>query len=151
MISTVIADLYWVAEQKQISLNVEGLEASDADQLRADIREADLAAIVRNLVHNAVNYTQQGGSVCVRVENTPDKVRICVADTGPGIAPDERERVFDPFYRILGSSAPGTGLGLAICRAIVDKAAGSISLDWADPDKQRGLLATVELPRRRVL
>lgn len=151
VISTVIADLYWVAEQKQISLNVEGLEASDADQLRADIREADLAAIVRNLVHNAVNYTQQGGSVCVRVENTPDKVRICVADTGPGIAPDERERVFDPFYRILGSSAPGTGLGLAICRAIVDKAAGSISLDWADPDKQRGLLATVELPRRRVL
>ena len=151
VISTVIADLYWVAEQKQIVLNVEGLEAPDASELKAAVSEADLSAVVRNLVHNAVSYTQQNGSVTVRVESDDDKVRISVADTGPGIAPAERERVFDPFYRILGNDAPGTGLGLAICRAIVDKAAGSIKLDWAEPSKQKGLLVVVELARSRTV
>ena len=93
-----------------------------------------------------------GKDDCVLVPvNGAYSERMCQILERHGIAPAERERVFDPFYRILGNDAPGTGLGLAICRAIVDKAAGSIKLDWAEPSKQKGLLVVVELARSRTV
>jgi len=77
----------------------------------------ELAELASNLIENAVAYTQQGGNVSVRVSNG-DAIRLMVQDNGPGIAPEEREKVFERFYRVLGSAAPGSGLGLPIVKEI---------------------------------
>ena len=85
-----------------------------------------------NLIQNAIHHTPPDGSVTVRVEDAGGGVEIEVADTGAGIAAEQRDRVFEPFYR--GDAArqsPGAGLGLAISRAIVEAHGGSIWLEDA--------------------
>jgi two-component system sensor histidine kinase TctE len=77
-----------------------------------------LRELLSNLIDNALSYTPAGGSVTVRVRRQSDQAIVEVEDTGPGIAPAERTRVFERFYRILGNGAPGSGLGLAIVREI---------------------------------
>ena len=79
--------------------------------------ESDLGELVSNLIENAVLYTQPGGNVTVRVSNG-DAVRLTVQDNGPGIPAEERERVFERFYRVLGTDTPGSGLGLPIVKEI---------------------------------
>lgn len=77
----------------------------------------DLAELTSNLIENAVLYTQPGGSVTVRVSNG-NAVKLTVQDNGPGIPMEERERVFERFYRVLGTEVPGSGLGLPIVKEI---------------------------------
>jgi len=71
-----------------------------------------------NLIDNAIRYTQSGGQVTVRVAAARNDVVLTVEDNGPGIPESERQRVFERFYRVLGSGAEGCGLGLAIVREI---------------------------------
>jgi two-component system sensor histidine kinase TctE len=91
-----------------------------------------LRELLSNLIDNALRYTPPGGSVTVRVRGTNighgSQALLEVEDTGPGIAPSERHRVFEPFYRILGSSAPGSGLGLAIVREIAQQHGAEIEI-----------------------
>lgn len=94
-----------------------------------------LGEVIYNLVANAIKYTPPGGSVCVR--NIPGPlgfVRFTVEDSGPGISPEEREKIFDRFYRIDKSRATktgGRGLGLAIALEIVKAHGGSITIEAA--------------------
>ena len=74
--------------------------------------------MVGNLVDNAVRYTPAGGHVTAKVETLPEHVRISVEDNGPGIPASDRERVFERFYRGLGTNQEGSGLGLSIVREI---------------------------------
>ena len=76
-----------------------------------------LRELFANLVDNAIRYTPAQGEVAVRVESQ-GAARVLVEDTGAGIAPEDRERVFERFHRVLGTSSPGSGLGLAIVRTI---------------------------------
>jgi two-component system OmpR family sensor kinase len=103
-----------------------------------------LAILIRNLIDNAVRHTPEGGVVDVALEKDSQQVRLRVTDSGPGIAPHERERVFDRFYRVPGTSAVGSGLGLAIVRTIATQHGAQVSLG-SGPDGQ-GLLVTVEFP-----
>jgi two-component system sensor histidine kinase TctE len=80
-----------------------------------------LRELLSNLIDNALRYTPAGGSVTVRVRLEREQAILEVEDTGPGIAPAERGRVFERFYRILDSGAPGSGLGLAIVREIAQQ------------------------------
>jgi two-component system sensor histidine kinase TctE len=80
-----------------------------------------LREMLLNLVDNALRYTPQGGSVTVRIRQQGETAFIDVEDTGPGIPEAERQRVFDRFYRILGTNVDGSGLGLAIVREIVER------------------------------
>jgi two-component system sensor histidine kinase TctE len=80
-----------------------------------------LRELLSNLIDNALRYTPGGGSVTVRVRRDGDQALLEVEDTGPGIARAERPRVFERFYRILGSGAEGSGLGLAIVREIAQQ------------------------------
>jgi two-component system sensor histidine kinase TctE len=80
-----------------------------------------LREMLGNLIDNALRYTPAGGTVTARVQRDGDEVVLEVEDTGPGIAESERARVFDRFYRVLGSRADGSGLGLAIVREIVEQ------------------------------
>ena len=87
-----------------------------------------LRELLSNLIDNALRYTPQGGSVTVRVRASTGLALLEVEDTGPGIAPGERPRVFERFYRILGSSASGSGLGLAIVREIAQQHGAEIEI-----------------------
>jgi two-component system, OmpR family, sensor histidine kinase TctE len=87
-----------------------------------------LRELLSNLIDNALRYTPMGGSVTVRVRGSDGQAMLEVEDTGPGIAPTERHRVFERFYRILGSSQPGSGLGLAIVREIAGQHGADIEI-----------------------
>lgn len=140
----VLEDLMPLAEAKQIDVGVEGNE--DA-HVRAS--ELDLIAIVKNLVDNAIRYTPQGGKVDLSVSQTRTHVLLEVKDNGPGIAPAERARVFDPFYRTLGSNQVGSGLGLSIVKTIAERIGADVRLAFADEANQSGLCVSVFLPVER--
>jgi signal transduction histidine kinase len=91
-----------------------------------------LGRVLFNLIQNAIHHTPPDGSVTVRAQAVDGHVEIEVADTGAGIAAEQRDRVFEPFYRVDQSrQAPGAGLGLAISRAIVEAHGGAIWLEDA--------------------
>ena len=75
-----------------------------------------LGILLRNLVDNAIRYTPRQGRVSVSLLLGQGRVRLEVQDSGPGIPEQERQRVFDRFYRILGNDAAGSGLGLSIVK-----------------------------------
>jgi two-component system OmpR family sensor kinase len=100
--------------------------------------------MLRNIIDNAVRYTPPGGSVAVRTLTKSERALVEIVDTGPGIAPAERERIFDRFYRRPGTAAPGTGLGLAIVKAIAERHGAQVLLEEAAGG---GLRVTVEFPK----
>ena len=136
-----LEDLLPLAEARHIDLGVEGSE--DA-QVQAS--ETELLTVARNLVDNAIRYTPVGGRVDLSVGQLAGAVVLCVEDTGPGIAPAERERVFDAFYRTVGTEPAGSGLGLSIVQAIAQRVGARVSLAWSDDAAQRGLKVQVLLP-----
>ncbi|KTC57276.1 ATP-binding protein [Pseudomonas savastanoi] len=140
----VLEDLLALAEDRQIDIGVEG----DHD-VSVFMHELDLYTLVRNLVDNAIRYTPYGGRVDLSVEIEQDKACLLIKDTGPGIPAEERERVFDPFHRSLGSEQFGSGLGLSIVKVIVDRADATISLAFTDDARENGLCVAVRLPLQR--
>jgi signal transduction histidine kinase len=105
-----------------------------------------LERILRNLLDNAMKH---GGTGTVRLEVwMRDEVRITVSDTGPGIPPHERQRVFEEFYRVKdGGGQPGLGLGLSIVRRLVDRLGCRIDIGYTDPELQLGTAITLHVPR----
>lgn len=102
--------------------------------------------VVMSLVDNAVAYSPQGGSIRIRLEAAETSIRLYVEDEGIGIPPDERDRVFEKFYR--GESAravraDGVGLGLYICRELASSLNGRVEVA---NDSERGTTVVVELP-----
>ncbi|BAO64096.1 sensor signal transduction histidine kinase [Pseudomonas protegens Cab57] len=138
----VLEDLLPLAEDKAIDIGLEG--GPDRQVL---ISQEDLLTLVKNLVDNAIRYSPQGGRVDLSVAQVQDEILLQVSDSGPGIAVAERERVFDPFHRGLGSDEVGSGLGLAIVKAIADRHAGRVWLDYSDQRAKRGLCVTVAFAR----
>jgi len=134
-----ISDAHELALSRHIDL---GLDATPNLKIHGD-REA-LRVLVRNLVDNAVRYTPPHGSVQVRCCSTPEEAVLEVTDTGPGIAPADRERVFDRFYRRAAAQESGTGLGLAIVKAIAERHGARVALSEAPGG---GLRATLSFPR----
>lgn len=137
-----LEDLMPLAEARHIDIGLEGTEDT-----RLQVNELELITLVKNLLDNAIRYTPEGGRVNLAVTQDMESVTLHVSDTGPGIAPTERERVFDPFYRILGSGQAGSGLGLAIVRTIAYRLGADIALDFTDPGGQQGLHVSVCFPR----
>ena len=137
----VLEDLMPLAEARHIDLGVEGSQ----DAVVA-VSALDLFTMVKNLVDNALRYTPEGGRVDLSLATLPGGVELRVCDTGPGIALAERERVFDPFYRVLGSGQMGSGLGLAIVQTIAARLGARVTLDFADAAAQTGLRVTVTIP-----
>ena len=83
---------------------------------------------MRNLVDNAIRYTPEGGQVHVCILKVNEKIILRVSDTGPGIPEELYERVFERFYRVLGTNTTGSGLGLAIVQQIASLHNASIKL-----------------------
>jgi signal transduction histidine kinase len=104
-----------------------------------------LAALVRNLVDNAVRYSPAGSVVEARVQNLDGAVVLQVDDAGPGIPDADRERVFDRFYRRSETGESGSGLGLAIVRSVAAAHGASIKLARS---ARGGLRVSVRFPGR---
>lgn len=135
-------DLFPRAFAKQIDLGVEG---ADWPQ-RVDGNPVLLRELAKNLIDNAIKYTPRGGHVTARTYPRGETVIFEVEDSGIGIPESERERVFERFYRVLGSGEDGSGLGLPIVREIAELHRGSVSLE---PNPAgAGTLARVVFPRR---
>jgi two-component system, OmpR family, sensor histidine kinase TctE len=133
------------ALEKRIDLGFEGAEAVAASRHRQGPLVLGhpllLRELIRNLVDNALQYTPAGGTVTVRVIDDPfgQVVVLQVEDSGPGIPAAEREQVFQPFYRALGTNVDGSGLGLAIVREIAQQHSAEVSLEDANLRHRPGL------------
>jgi two-component system OmpR family sensor kinase len=105
-----------------------------------------LGILLSNLLDNALRYTPPGGRIDVTIDRSEDAITLTVADTGPGIPPEARERVFDRFFRgeERDGDAAGTGLGLSIVKRIVE--AHGASIDLGAPAQGSGLAVSVHFP-----
>lgn len=123
----VLGDLMPLAEARGIDLGVNQPEGSTLDAV-VKASELDLTTILKNLVDNAIRYTPEGGRIDLGLELEEGFATLTVEDSGIGIEPELRHRVFDPFYRVLGSDQTGSGLGLSIVKTVVDRLGGHIEL-----------------------
>lgn len=99
-----------------------------------------------NLISNAINYTPEGGSIAVIVQNKGDHLEIAIQDSGEGIPADALPRLFTKFFRVSGSleqGSKGTGLGLYITKSIIEMHHGKI---WAESTVNKGSIFTFTLP-----
>ena len=155
-----VRDFVPKAMDKRIDLGYEGPQSEGGADLVAHLMGQPVLVreLVRNLVDNALQYTPAGGTVTARV--TPDPfgqvVVLQVEDTGPGIAPAERELVFQPFYRALGTNVDGSGLGLAIVAEIARAHDAEVTITDAHPRSGAtagapGALITVRFPIQAML
>ncbi len=143
VVREIVSELLPLADAKRIDLGVTrsdpAVALGDSDGLRV---------LVRNLVDNAIRYTPEGGRVDIAMlhETSSGVSRpvLEVCDSGPGIPPDERERVFDRFYRLAGTNAAGSGIGLAIVKAIAEQHGARVELSAGAAG--RGLRARVVFP-----
>jgi signal transduction histidine kinase len=105
-----------------------------------------LSIIVANLVDNAIKYTSEGGTVTLATGREGIYATVSVRDTGIGLSAEDRERVFEEFYRVRSEQThgiTGTGLGLSLVKRLVEQHQGSITVD-SEPGK--GSAFTVKLP-----
>ncbi len=107
--------------------------------------------VIENLTSNAIKYSRPGDVIRISAEPAgADRILFTVEDHGPGIPPEERERIFQPFHRVAATSGtnPGHGLGLTICQGFVRAHGGSIRVESSPEGGTRFL---VELPRKAAL
>jgi two-component system, OmpR family, sensor histidine kinase TctE len=147
----------WAAVVRAVALDLSALIADRSLDFALDVSEAApvrahewaLRELTRNLLHNAIKHSPPGGPLRVGLLRDERTAALIVRDSGPGIAPSLRERLFQPFAtdHRASPSLSGSGLGLAICREVVQSLDGQIELDnRMDGGSVRGLDATVRLP-----
>lgn len=125
-----------------------GIDMSDVagEGIFAAADATDIAIGLDNLIDNAVSYTDSG-SVTIRVSASEETVHLSVTDTGPGIAPEHRARIFERFYRVdpaRSRESGGTGLGLALVKHVAERVGGSIAVESAPGS---GSTFTLTVPR----
>ena len=140
VVKTVFEEMMTLADSKKMELGFE-----QDTEIFIVANEIDLITLLRNLVDNAVRYANAGGRVDVTIWSEEKWAVISVQDNGPGIVQAERQRVFDPFYRILGSGQTGSGLGLSIVKSIVTKLHGEVSIHSAPIPASGGVAVVVKL------
>ena len=129
------------AAERQVRLVVEGPETLEATTDRELLHQ-----LLGNLLSNAIRYNRPGGAVTIRFDANDERLTVRVSDTGIGIPPEHRDRVFERFYRVdahRSRASGGTGLGLAIVKQLVDALQGTISLESTSD----GTTFIVDLPR----
>jgi signal transduction histidine kinase len=134
-----VAEVSPSAFEKNIEI---GLECPSDVTINAD--SESLLILARNLLDNAIRYTPEGGGVTTVVEEEGDEVRLSITDTGPGIPSEERDKVLDRFYRIVGSASSGAGLGLSIVSRIAELHGARLELS---DNRSQGLTISVIFPR----
>jgi signal transduction histidine kinase len=111
-------------------VTIDGFVPPGVDILNMDVQR--IGRVLNNLISNALQYTTQGGSVSVRVEQAVDAIRVEVSDTGKGISQEDLPHIFERFYRgdkSRNRTTGGAGLGLAIAKGIVEAHGGKIGVE----------------------
>lgn len=137
----VVAELVPSSIGKDVEVEVRGSEA-----LFVEGHPDLLSAMLRNLVDNAIRYSPRGSTVSIDVDRARDTARFTVSDQGPGISPDERAKIGQRFYRVLGTGETGCGLGLSIARRIVE--IHGAQLRFEEGENGKGLHVVIEFPHR---
>jgi signal transduction histidine kinase len=144
LVADVVAVVVPHAAEKHVKLAV----APAGDFPPVPVDRDRMMQVIHNLLDNAIRHTPEHGTVAVALEGLPEGVRLSVADTGPGIPPEEMERIFDRFYRLDSSrsrASGGTGLGLAIVKSIVEAHGGHVEVASR---RGEGSVFSVTLPLR---
>lgn len=142
LIHDVLTHMQSVLQGRGVKTNIpDDLPPVELDYLQMD-------QVLTNLIENAVRYTPASSPIEISVDVLSGKLMISIADRGPGIPPGDLERIFDKFYRVLGTarratSSMGTGLGLAVCRGLVEAHGGHI---WAENREGGGAIFRFTLP-----
>lgn len=113
------------AEQKNIQLNITIPEVLPMVLIDSE----KTAWVITNLLSNAIRYSHDNSTVFLRVSRVDKKIHFSVKDTGQGIAPQYKDKIFDRYFRIPGSHKDGTGLGLAICKEFIEAQGGEIIVE----------------------
>jgi two-component system sensor histidine kinase TctE len=139
----------WEPIARAVALDIAPLVAAGGIEFGADTHAAPvrvhawaLRELTRNLLHNAIKHTPARGHLTLRLLTEPGQARLEVEDSGPGLSPEQRQRLFQPFAA--SGSQGGSGLGLAICHEIATTYGGSIALD--NREGAAGLVARVSFP-----
>ena len=170
LVEEVLCDLDSVAEQAQITLIQDTIQDTcqppdepflqttetphHSDEVQDQLFLVNgsyllLYRAVYNLVENAIKYNKPGGTVSVSVSHTDGQIQIQIKDTGIGISPEDREKIFDPFFRVDKSrsrSMGGAGLGLALVDAIAKEHDGQVKVLKSD---EHGSVIALILPATR--
>ena len=122
------------------------------DMLMAKMDARLIVQVIINIVNNAIKYTPEGSKICLSAKKENSMVRIEIADNGPGISDEEKQRLFDMFYTVNrggagADSRRGLGLGLSLCKSIVEAHGGSISVYDNQP---HGAVFSFTLPLEEV-
>lgn len=130
----------WVPEALQKDIDLGFVDSTLPATIHGNPQR--LRELISNLLDNAIRYTPKGGRITTRVLSNPPS--LLVEDNGDGIPPQERERVFERFYRVLGSRAEGSGLGLAIVHEIAQAHGATVRL--GSNVRNKGTVVTIEFP-----
>lgn len=139
IVEAICSELAPLALKKHIDLEYSSKEAAIVMGL-----STALSILARNLVDNAIRYTPEGGKVSVAVFKSDNRIHLKVSDNGPGIPEEERPRVLDRFYRIVGTNETGSGLGLSIVKRITEL--HGAALEISSPETNKGTRITVSFP-----
>ncbi|MCX7945761.1 MAG: sensor histidine kinase N-terminal domain-containing protein [Hydrogenophilus sp.] len=142
ILKAALTDLYPKARRRAITLALDAPSSLPPILVNPML----LTECLKNLLDNAITYTPPGGEVTVTLTMAPSLITLTIDDTGPGIPPEERQRIFQPFVRLptAESCCLGSGLGLAIVREILDLHRATITV--SDPPHGRGTRFTVYFP-----
>jgi len=127
------------AQRKHIALNAE----LPPQPIIASLDPKRIHQVLTNLITNAINYTEEGGTISVSLHTEDDNLLIKIADNGVGIAPNQLNQVFQPFFRAREGLSVGTGLGLSISKEIVTAHNGTITVSSTEG---KGSIFCVRLP-----
>jgi len=140
-VSDTLKLLKWEAEKDNIKITH---CYKDEDELLILGADSDLRIVTLNMVHNAFHAMPNGGEVAVGIKVVGKFIEITFKDNGIGIAPEDMQKIFYPFYTQRADSSKGLGLGLAICQNIIKKYNGTLTVDST---LQKGTIFTIRLPR----
>ena len=138
LLEDAVTDAQPLADAKHISLV---LDLSDPPPIEADPHR--IFQVLSNLLGNAIKFTPEGGTVTLRARPRDGALSITIADTGPGIAPEDLAHIFDRYWKGRDGNRRGTGLGLFIAKGIVEAHHGTI---WVESTVGRGTTFHFTLP-----
>lgn len=148
VIKTVVDDLKLVAQNNMINMQID-IQPKAQSEAQAFIVKGNTNLLYRafyNLVENAIRYNNEEGSVNITLETRGQEGVVIIADTGVGIAPEQRELVFEPFYRVNKSRSRefgGAGIGLSLVKTILKRHGASITVSENNP---QGSVFTIRIP-----
>ena len=141
VIKTVVKDLEPVAHEHEVKIH------TDIEPLTVRGNGSLLYRALYNLVENAIRYNEKEGSITIDLKNQDTVGMVKIADTGVGIAPEARELIFEPFYRVNKSRSRefgGAGIGLSLVKAILKRHGAFIAVDANEP---QGSVFTITFPK----